>query len=149
MRAIIQRVKWVRLNIDSNVYSEINNGLLVFLGVSEDDTITDLNYIKNKIIGLRIFEDSNDKMNLSIKDVNGELMVVSQFTLYGDARKGNRPNFMRAAKQEKAENLYNQFVEDIKKDIEIVKTGVFGADMKIELLNDGPVTIQLDSEKLY
>ncbi|MFM1538935.1 D-aminoacyl-tRNA deacylase [Helcococcus bovis] len=149
MRAIIQRVKWVRLNIDSNVYSEINNGLLVFLGVSEDDTITDLNYIKNKIIGLRIFEDSNDKMNLSINDVNGELMVVSQFTLYGDARKGNRPNFMRAAKQEKAENLYNQFVEDIKKDIEIVKTGVFGADMKIELLNDGPVTIQLDSEKLY
>lgn len=149
MRAIIQRVKWVKLNIDSNVYSEINNGLLVFLGVSEDDTITDLNYIKNKIIGLRIFEDSNDKMNLSIKDVNGELMVVSQFTLYGDARKGNRPNFMRAAKQEKAENLYNQFVEDIKKDIEIIKTGVFGADMKIELLNDGPVTIQLDSEKLY
>ncbi|MFM1514415.1 D-aminoacyl-tRNA deacylase [Helcococcus ovis] len=149
MRAIIQRVKWVKLNIDSNLYSEINNGLLVFLGVSEDDNITDLNYIKNKIVGLRIFEDSNDKMNLSVKDVKGEVMVVSQFTLFGDARKGNRPNFMRAAKQEKAEKIYNQFVEEIKKDIDIVKTGVFGADMKIELLNDGPVTIQLDSEKLY
>ncbi|MFM1583213.1 D-aminoacyl-tRNA deacylase, partial [Helcococcus ovis] len=146
---IIQRVKWVKLNIDSNLYSEINNGLLVFLGVSEDDNITDLNYIKNKIVGLRIFEDSNDKMNLSVKDVKGEVMVVSQFTLFGDARKGNRPNFMRAAKQEKAEKIYNQFVEEIKKDIDIVKTGVFGADMKIELLNDGPVTIQLDSEKLY
>ncbi len=149
MRAIIQRVKWVKLNIDSNLYSEINNGLLVFLGVSEDDNITDLNYIKNKIVGLRIFEDSNDKMNLSVKDVKGEVMVVSQFTLFGDARKGNRPNFMRAAKQEKAEKIYNQFVEEIKKNIDIVKTGVFGADMKIELLNDGPVTIQLDSEKLY
>lgn len=149
MRAIIQRVKWVKLNIDSNLYSEINNGLLVFLGVSEDDNITDLNYIKNKIVGLRIFEDSNDKMNLSVKDVKGEVMVVSQFTLFGDARKGNRPNFMRAAKQEKAEKIYNQFVEEIKKDIDIVKTGVFGADMKIDLLNDGPVTIQLDSEKLY
>lgn len=149
MRAIIQRVKWVKLNIDSNLYSEINNGLLVFLGVSEDDNINDLNYIKNKIVGLRIFEDSNDKMNLSVKDVKGEVMVVSQFTLFGDARKGNRPNFMRAAKQEKAEKIYNQFVEEIKKDIDIVKTGVFGADMKIELLNDGPVTIQLDSEKLY
>lgn len=149
MRAIIQRVKWVKLNIDSNLYSEINNGLLVFLGVSEDDNINDLNYIKNKIVGLRIFEDSNDKMNLSVKDVKGEVMVVSQFTLFGDARKGNRPNFMRAAKQEKAEKIYNQFVEEIKKDIDIVKTGVFGADMKIKLLNDGPVTIQLDSEKLY
>jgi len=149
LRAVIQRVNSSKLFIDDEIYSQINKGLLVLLAISEDDEIKDLEYIVKKTLGLRIFEDENEKMNLSIKDINGEIMIVSQFTLYGDARKGNRPNFMKSAKQEKAEEMYNEFINKIKEETEIVATGKFGANMQIELVNSGPVTIQLDSSKLY
>ncbi|EHR34492.1 D-aminoacyl-tRNA deacylase [Helcococcus kunzii] len=149
MRAIIQRVNSSKLYIDGEIYSQIKKGYLVLLAVSEDDEKKDLDYIVKKTLGLRIFEDENEKMNLSIKDVEGEIMIVSQFTLYGDARKGNRPNFMKSAKHEKAELMYNEFIELIKNEIEIVETGKFGANMDIELINNGPVTIQLDSSKIY
>lgn len=149
MRAIIQRVNSAKLNIDNKIFSKINKGFLVLVAVSEEDTESDLEYIVKKIIGLRVFNDEHGKMNMSIGDVNGEIMVVSQFTLYGDARKGNRPNFMKSAKQDKALMFYNKFVERIKEYNLVVETGVFGADMDIELVNSGPVTIQLDSSKIY
>ncbi|MCT1795491.1 D-aminoacyl-tRNA deacylase [Helcococcus kunzii] len=149
MRAIIQRVNSSKLYIEGEIYSQIKKGYLVLLAVSEDDEKRDLDYIVKKTLGLRIFEDENEKMNLSIKDVEGEIMIVSQFTLYGDVRKGNRPNFMKSAKHEKAELMYNEFIELIKNEIEIVETGKFGANMDIELINNGPVTIQLDSSKIY
>lgn len=149
MRAIIQRVNSSKLYIEGEIYSQIKKGYLVLLAVSEDDEKKDLDYIVKKTLGLRIFEDENEKMNLSIKDVDGEIMIVSQFTLYGDARKGNRPNFMKSAKHEKAELMYNEFIKLIKNEIEIVETGKFGANMDIELINNGPVTIQLDSSKIY
>lgn len=149
MRAIIQRVKKANLYIDDNLYSNIGQGLLVFLAVKETDTENDLNYMIKKTLGLRIFEDDQNKMNLSIKDVEGEIMIVSQFTLYGDARKGNRPSFIESAKGDFAVSYYERFVDAIKQEISNTQTGVFGADMQIELINDGPVTIQLDSEKIY
>lgn len=149
MRAIVQRVNKVDLSIDNNIYSSINKGLLVFLAIHKNDTLDDLNYILKKVLGLRIFEDDNNKMNLSLKDIAGEIMIVSQFTLYGDVRKGFRPSFTESASGEFAENMYEKFIELAKKEIDIVKTGNFGADMKINLINDGPVTIQIDSSKLY
>ncbi len=149
MRAIIQRVKKASVHIAGDEYSSIDNGLLVFLGVHECDTIDDVDYIVNKVANLRIFTDDKGLMNLSLKDIEGELMVVSQFTLYGDARKGRRPNFMQAAKNPKGEELYEKAIEKFKAEISSVKTGEFGADMDISLINDGPVTIQLDSSKIY
>lgn len=149
MRAIIQRVTKSNLYIDKKLYSSINQGFLVLLAVENNDEIEDLEYIAKKTLGLRVFSDSEGKMNLSINDVGGEIMVVSQFTLYGDARKGNRPSFTNSAKGEKAEDFYEKFIEKMKENIEVVETGVFGADMQIELVNDGPVTIQLDSSKIY
>lgn len=149
MRAIIQRVNYAKLYIDKNLYSEINNGLLVYLGVHKEDEQSDLDYIVRKVIGLRVFDDINSVMNLSIKDISGDIMIVSQFTLFGDVRKGNRPNYMMSAKGDFARKIYNQFVREIKKQVSNVSTGVFGSDMKIEYSNDGPVTIQLDSSKLY
>lgn len=149
MRAIIQRVTKSNLYIDKKLYSSINQGFLVLLAVENNDEIEDLEYIAKKTLGLRVFSDSEGKMNLSINDVGGEIMVVSQFTLYGDVRKGNRPSFINSAKGEKAEEFYEKFIEKMKENIEVVETGVFGADMQIELVNDGPVTIQLDSSKIY
>ncbi len=149
MRAIIQRVKQASVIIDDKEYSKINHGLLLFLGVHEYDTIEDVDYIVNKTSNLRIFTDEKGLMNLSLKDVGGQILVVSQFTLYGDARKGRRPNFMQAAKNPKGEELYQLTVEKLKKEIPSVETGEFGADMDICLINDGPVTIQLDSSKIY
>lgn len=149
MRAIIQRVTKSILYIDKKLYSSINQGFLVLLAVENNDEIEDLEYIAKKTLGLRVFSDSEGKMNLSINDVGGEIMVVSQFTLYGDVRKGNRPSFTNSAKGEKAEDFYEKFIEKMKENIEVVETGVFGADMQIELVNDGPVTIQLDSSKIY
>lgn len=149
MRAIIQRVTKSNLYIDKKLYSSINQGFLVLLAVENNDEIEDLEYIAKKTLGLRVFSDSEGKMNLSINDVGGEIMVVSQFTLYGDVRKGNRPSFTNSAKGEKAEDFYEKFIEKMKENIEVVETGVFGADMQIELVNDGPVTIQLDSSKIY
>lgn len=149
MRAIIQRVTKSNLYIDKKLYSSINQGFLILLAIENNDEIEDLEYIAKKTLGLRVFSDNQGKMNLSIKEVDGEIMVVSQFTLYGDVRKGNRPSFTNSAKGEKAKDFYDNFVKKMNENIQVVKTGVFGADMQIELINDGPVTIQLDSSKIY
>lgn len=149
MRAIIQRVTKSNLYIDNKLYSSINKGMLVLLAIEKNDEYEDLEYIAKKTLGIRIFSDSEDKMNLSIKDIDGEIMIVSQFTLYGDARKGNRPSFTNSADFKKAEYFYEKFIDKVKENIKIVETGVFGADMQIEFVNDGPVTIQLDSSKIY
>ncbi|WP_311487881.1 D-aminoacyl-tRNA deacylase [uncultured Helcococcus sp.] len=149
MRALVQRVKKVDLSVDGELYSKINQGLLVFLGVSNEDDTSDIDYLIRKITGLRIFSDEDDKMNLSVKDIDGEIMLVSQFTLYGDVRKGFRPSFSQSANGEKAEDLYLEFVERLKNEFPKVQTGKFAADMQISLINDGPVTIQIDSKKEY
>ncbi|WP_297377402.1 D-aminoacyl-tRNA deacylase [uncultured Helcococcus sp.] len=149
MRALVQRVKKVDLSVDGELYSKINQGLLVFLGVSNEDDTSDIDYLIRKITGLRIFSDEDDKMNLSVKDTDGEIMLVSQFTLYGDVRKGFRPSFSQSANGEKAEDLYLEFVERLKNEFPKVQTGKFAADMQISLINDGPVTIQIDSKKEY
>ncbi|MDO5725550.1 MAG: D-aminoacyl-tRNA deacylase [Tissierellia bacterium] len=148
MRAVIQRVKGAKVKVENETINEIDKGFLVLLGVEEDDTDKDLEYICNKTIGLRIFEDENKNMNLSLADVGGEILAISQFTLYGDARKGRRPSFIKAARPEKANPLYEKFLE--KCNNKGIKTygGVFGAHMEIELINDGPVTIILDSSKI-
>lgn len=148
MRAVVQRVKNASVRIDGEICGQINQGLLVFLGVSKEDAESDITYISDKITGLRIFEDENEKMNNSIMDINGEILVISQFTLYGDCRKGRRPSFDSAMRPSEAEEMYEKFVEYIKKSGLKTETGRFGADMKVELLNDGPVTIILDSSKI-
>ena len=145
MKAIIQRVTSASVTVDKNVSGKINAGFLVLLGIKSTDTKQDVDYMVKKIINLRIFRDEKDKMNLSLKDVNGELLIVSQFTLYGNASGGNRPSFIEAAKPEIALPLYEYFISECKKQIKIVQTGKFGADMKVDLLNDGPVTIILES----
>lgn len=145
MRAVVQRVKQTRLSVDGKTVSEIPFGLTVFLGVKTGDTEKKGAYIAKKIAGLRIFEDENGKMNLSVKDVQGEVLLVSQFTLYGDASHGNRPSFTLAERTEKAEPLYEYVVKELSSYGVPVKKGVFGADMKIEQYNDGPVTILLEA----
>ena len=147
MRVVIQRVKNASVKIDGNVNGTINTGFLVFLGIASTDTKQDVDYLVKKVVNLRVFSDENDKMNLSLKDVNGELLVISQFTLYGNCREGNRPSFIEAARPDVAVPLYEYFVEECKKQISVVETGVFGADMKVSLLNDGPVTIIIESKK--
>ncbi|QEK12073.1 D-tyrosyl-tRNA(Tyr) deacylase [Crassaminicella thermophila] len=149
MRAVIQRVKNASVSVDNNITGKINKGLLVLLGVEEEDGEKDLNYLAEKIVNLRIFEDENDKMNLSLLDIGGEMLVVSQFTLLGDCRKGRRPNFMNAAKPEKANDLYVKFVQKCKIYGIKVETGVFQAHMEVNLCNDGPVTILIDSKKIF
>lgn len=149
MRAIIQRVSRANVTVDNEIVGEIGKGILILLGVSQEDSEKEAGYILNKTLNLRIFEDSEDKMNLSLLDINGELLVVSQFTLYGDARKGRRPSFIKAALPEKASELYEYFVNEAQKEIEKVETGQFQAMMDVELVNDGPVTILLDSEKTF
>ncbi len=146
MKAVVQRVKNTILRVDGETVSEIPFGLTVFLGVREGDGKPQAEWLMRKIAGLRIFEDENGKMNLSIKDVGGEVLLVSQFTLYGDANKGNRPSFSLAARPEIAEPLYEYAVKYLKEQGVIVKTGVFGADMQIMQHNDGPVTILLENE---
>ena len=149
MRAVVQRVSSSKVTVDGEVTGEINKGLLVLLGVTHEDTSKDVDYIIDKVLNLRIFEDENEKMNLSLKDVGGELLVVSQFTLYGDARKGRRPSFSDAARPEIANPLYEEFVQKVK-DLNInVGTGKFGAHMMVDLTNDGPVTILLESRKEF
>ena len=125
---------------------KINNGFLVLLGIQSTDSEQDVDYLVKKVTNLRIFSDENDKMNLSLKDVNGELLIVSQFTLYANCKEGNRPSFVEAAKPDVAIPLYEYFVSECKKIIPVVETGIFGADMKVDLLNDGPVTIIMDSK---
>ena len=145
MRAVVQRVASSRVTVDERVTGEVKKGLLVLLGVTHDDTSKDVDYMVDKVTNLRIFEDENDKMNLSLKDIGGEVMAVSQFTLYGDARKGRRPSFSDAARPDVANPLYEEFVEKLRAQGITVGTGEFGADMKVDLLNDGPVTIMMDT----
>lgn len=147
MRVVIQRVKNASVEIDNKVNGKINTGFLVLLGIASTDTKQDVDYLVKKVVNLRVFSDENDKMNLALKDINGELLVISQFTLYGNCREGNRPSFIEAARPDVAVPLYEYFVEECKKQISVVETGVFGADMKVSLLNDGPVTIIIESKK--
>ena len=146
MRAVVQRVKETKLSVAGELISEIPFGLVVFLGIKTGDSEKQADYLAKKIAGLRIFEDDAEKMNLSVKDVGGEVLLVSQFTLYGDASHGNRPSFTLAERPEKAESLYEYAVKALQNQGVIVKKGVFGADMKIQQFNDGPVTILLEKE---
>jgi D-tyrosyl-tRNA(Tyr) deacylase len=147
VRAVVQRVSRAKVTVSGEVTGEIDRGLLVLLGVSVDDTERDADYLVDKIANLRIFEDADEKMNLSLPDAGGEMLVVSQFTLYGDTRGGRRPSFIRAARPERANELYEYFVSKARQQITQVETGRFQAMMDVELVNDGPVTIILDSEK--
>lgn len=148
MRAVVQRVSNASVTIEGSVHSFIGHGLLVLLGVCDEDTTGDADWLCAKIAQMRIFSDAEGKMNLSLQNIDGQALVVSQFTLYADTKKGNRPSFIRAARPEKAIPLYEHFVEKLSTAIgKPVPTGVFGADMKVSLLNDGPVTIMLDSRE--
>jgi D-aminoacyl-tRNA deacylase len=149
MRAVVQRVTRAKVTIADEITGEMTKGLVVLLGVARDDTKTDVEYLAAKIAALRIFDDDNDKMNLSVQDVNGGLLVVSQFTLYGDVRRGLRPSWIDAAAPEVAEPLYELFISEARKLVERVESGKFGGIMQVELVNDGPVTILLDSSKLF
>lgn len=149
MRAVVQRVTHARVTIDGEIAGEIENGLVVLLGIARDDTKDDADYLAPKIIALRIFEDAEGKMNLSLKDVDGGLLIVSQFTLHGDVRRGLRPSWSDAAPPEIAEPLYDYFVESSRKLLGRVETGSFRKMMQVELVNDGPVTILLDSRKQF
>jgi len=147
MRAVVQRVSRAKVTVGDEVTGQIGKGLLVLLGVSVRDTDKDAIYLVDKILNLRVFEDAQDKMNLSLLDIKGELLVVSQFTLYGDVTRGRRPSFIDAAPPERANHLYEAFVGAAGKQVANVQTGRFQAMMDVELVNDGPVTILLDSEK--
>ena len=147
MRAVVQRVSSSKVTVDGNITGEIKKGLLVLLGVTHEDTSKDVDYIIDKVLNLRVFEDENEKMNLSLKDVEGELLVVSQFTLYGDCRKGRRPSFSTAARPELATKLYEEFIEKSRKEGIVTQTGQFGAHMMVDLTNDDPVTILLESNR--
>jgi len=149
MRAVIQRVSEAKVEVDGDIIGKIGEGFLVLIGVRKDDTEEDVRYLADKVLGLRIFEDEAGKMNLSITDVKGEILAVSQFTLYGDSRKGRRPSFDEAAPLDVAEKLYELFVEEIRKSGIKVETGKFRALMDVHLINSGPVTILLDSKKLF
>ena len=145
MRALIQRVSEAKVVVDNATVGEISKGLLIFLGVTDSDTEAEASFLANKISKLRIFTDDADKMNLSVQDVGGSILVVSQFTLYADAKKGNRPSYTKAAHPDQAIPLYEYFQEQLRElDFEVA-AGTFGADMKVSLLNDGPVTIWLDT----
>jgi len=149
MRAVVQRVTRGSVTIDSEIVGEIGNGLVVLLGIARDDTKEDADYLVPKIVALRIFDDADGKMNRSLKDIDGGLLIVSQFTLYGDVRRGLRPSWSDAAAPEVAEPLYDYFVESSRKLLGRVETGSFRKMMLVELVNDGPVTILLDSRKLF
>lgn len=149
MRAVIQRVTRASVTIDGETVGEIGNGLVVLLGIAHDDTKDDADYLAPKIIALRIFDDAEGRMNVSVKDIDGGLLVVSQFTLYGDVRRGLRPSWSDAAPPEIAEPLYDYFVESSRKLLGRVETGSFRKTMQVELINDGPVTLMLDSRKQF
>jgi len=148
MKFVIQRVQTADVTIDGQVTGKIGKGFLVFIGISEADDETVADKMIKKLIGLRIFSDSQGKTNLDLKAVNGELLLISQFTLYADCRRGNRPSFIQAGSPEKADKLYRYIVNQCQKEIPVVKQGIFGADMKVSLQNDGPFTIILDSEQI-
>lgn len=148
MKFVIQRVTEASCRVDGEIIGEIRNGFCVFIGVSNEDTKEIADKMIKKLIGMRIFEDENGKANLALNDVNGSLLLISQFTLYADCKKGNRPSFVNAGNPELANNLYEYIISKCKEQIAHVQTGSFGADMKISLLNDGPFTIILDSKEL-
>ena len=149
MRAVVQRVKSASVKVDGELVSEIGAGVLIFLGVAHDDTTTELEYIANKVANLRIFEDPEGKMNCSLLETGGAALVVSQFTLYGDCRKGRRPSFIKAARPETANALYEQFITALEQQNIRTQGGTFQAMMDVQLINDGPVTILLDSDKQF
>ena len=146
MKLLVQRVSSAKVDVDSKTVGKINKGFLVLIGVTHTDTREIADYLVKKLCNLRVFKDENSKMNLSIKDVDGELLIVSQFTLYADCQHGNRPSFVNSAKPDMANELYEYFVERCRKEVKNVETGIFGVDMKVSLLNDGPVTIMLEKE---
>ena len=147
MRAVIQRVSNASVTIDNKIYSQIENGLLVLAGIEDADTAEDIEWLSNKIVNLRVFNDDNGVMNVSVKESNGDILVVSQFTLHASTKKGNRPSYIKASKPEFAIPMYEKFIQQLSNDLgKTVGTGVFGADMKVELLNDGPVTIVIDTK---
>lgn len=145
MKAVIQRVSEASVKVDGNVVGEINTGFMLLIGIDENDEKTDAEWLVQKILNLRIFGDENDKLNLSIKDINGEILCISQFTLIADYKKGNRPSFIKAAKPDKAIPLFEYFKEELSKSDLKIESGIFGADMKVSLTNDGPVTIVMNS----
>lgn len=145
MRAVVQRVTQASVRIDGDIQGEIGNGLLVLLGITDGDTKKDIDYLSEKIVNLRIFEDENRKMNLSLLDTSGDILLVSQFTLYGDCRKGRRPSYDKAAKPEFANDMYEKFIDKLRSLVPKVETGVFGANMQVSLTNSGPVTLIIDS----
>lgn len=149
MRVVVQRVNSSKVTVEGEIVGSINKGLNLLIGISKEDTEEDLLYLKDKILNLRIFEDENDKMNLSLLDIKGEILAISQFTLYGDCRKGRRPNFMEAEGGERARTLYERFVELLRESNLKVETGKFGAHMIVDIQNDGPVTLMLDSKKKF
>ncbi len=147
MKAVIQRVLSSSVTIDSKIVAEIQKGLLILVGIEDSDNQEDIIWLTSKIINLRIFADENDVMNLSVKDINGEIIVVSQFTLHASTKKGNRPSYIKASKPETAIPLYESFVKQLETELgNKIQTGIFGADMKVSLVNDGPVTIIIDSK---
>jgi len=148
MKFVVQRVTTASCRVDNEITGNINKGFLVLIGVSDSDTTEIADKMTKKLIGLRIFEDENGKTNLSLKDVNGELLLISQFTLYADCKKGNRPSFIRAGKPDAAKAMYEYIIQKCKEEIPVVEQGIFGADMKISLLNDGPFTVILDSDEI-
>ncbi len=148
MKFVIQRVSHASVTVDNNMIGKINRGFLVLIGIGSEDTRKEADLLIRKMCGLRIFEDMDGKTNLALKDVNGEVLLISQFTLYANCRKGNRPSFIEAGNPQKANELYEYIIAECKKQLPVVETGSFGADMKVELLNDGPFTIILDSSEL-
>ena len=148
MKFVIQRVNHASVKVDGNVVGKIDKGYMVLIGISENDTKEIADKMIKKMIGLRIFEDENGKTNISLKDVSGELLLISQFTLYADCKKGNRSSFINAGKPDMANEMYEYIIEQCKKEISVVEKGIFGADMKVSLENDGPFTIVLDSKEI-
>jgi len=147
MRSVIQRVSWAKVSIDGKLKSSISSGLSVLVGIEDVDTTEDAIWLSNKIVHLRIFDDENHVPNLSVKDISGEILLVSQFTLHALTKKGNRPSYIKASRPEYAIPLYHKLIECLENDLgKPIQTGVFGADMKVELLNDGPVTIWIDTQ---
>lgn len=149
MRAVVQRVNSSSVVVEGKTVGAIGRGINLLLGISKEDTLEDIVYIKDKVLNLRIFEDEQGKLNKSLLDTKGELLIVSQFTLYGDCRRGRRPSFIEALSGDKSEELYEEFVKQSEDVLGSIQTGIFGADMKVSIENDGPVTLLIDSKKTF